>query len=92
MNQKPTLKQTIQDAIRGYSQELVVLPGWPQYCVPRRVLCCLVDNAPAFGGMACREKSWLIAYIPVAGPGPVKMDYHEALDLYREATGGHKGD
>ena len=69
-----------------------MLPGWPQYCVPRRVLCCLVDTAPAFGGMTSREKSWLITCIPVARPGPVEVDYHEALDLYHEATEDHKGD
>ncbi len=41
----------------GYLRELVVLPGWPQYCDPRRVLYRLADNAPASGGMARREKS-----------------------------------
>ena len=88
MHQKPTLKETIQAALAGYAHELVVLPGWPQYCVTCSVLHCLVDDAPAFAWMTCREKNWLIAYVQVAGPEPLEVAYDQALDLYREADGG----
>ena len=64
MPRKPTLKETIQAALAGYAHELVVLPGWPQYCVTRTVLHCLVDERgdflvddPARKAMAHRLRS-----------------------------------
>ena len=67
MPRRPTLKETIQAALAGYAHELVVLPGWPQYCVTRAVLHRLVDDAETFSWMTRREKQWLIAYVQVAG-------------------------
>ena len=85
MPRKPTLKETIQAALAGYAHELVVLPGWPQYCVTRAVLHCLVDDAETFSWMTRREKQWLIAYVQVAGPEPVEVAYDEAVELYEQA-------
>ena len=33
IHRKPTLRETLGAALAGYTKELVVLPGWPQYCV-----------------------------------------------------------
>ena len=89
MPRRPTLKETIQAALAGCAHELVVLPGWPQYCVTRAVLHCLVDDAETFSWMTRREKQWLIAYVQVAGPEPLEVAYDEAVDLYREAERDH---
>ena len=85
IQRKPTLRETIQDAMNGYLQELVVLPGWPQYCVIRAVLHCLVDNSQATRAMSAKEKNWLIAYAQVARPELVEIAYEEALELYDAA-------
>ena len=85
IHRKPTLRETIQAALAGYTKELVVLPGWPQYCVTRGVLHCLVDDAETFSWMTPREKQWLIAYVQVAGPEPIEVAYDEAVQLYEEA-------
>ena len=79
------LRETIQAALAGYTKELVVLPGWAQYCVTRAVLHCLVEDAETFSWMTRREKQWLIAYVQVAGPEPVEVAYDEAVELYEQA-------
>ena len=85
IRRKPTLRETIQAALAGYTKELVVLPGWPQYCVTRAVLHCLVDDAETFSWMTPREKQWLIAYVQVAEPEPIEVAYDEAVELYEQA-------
>ena len=84
IRRKTTLRETIQAALAGYTKELV-LPGWPQYCVTRAVLHCLVEDAETFSWMTRREKQWLIAYLQVAGPEPVEVAYDEAVELYEQA-------
>ena len=80
-----TLRETIEAALAGYTKELVVLPGWPQYGVTRAMLHCLVEDAETFSWMTRREKQWLIAYVQVAGPEPVEVAYDEAVELYEQA-------
>ena len=84
-NQKPVLIETIQKTLRGYCSQLVVLPGWPQYCVTRPVLHCLVNDSQATKQLSDKHKNWLIAYAQVAGPELVEIAYDEALELYDEA-------
>ena len=85
IQRKPTFKETIQKALRGYCSELVVLPGWPQYCVTRPVLHYLVNDSQATRQFSDKHKNWLIAYAQVAGPELVEIAYDEALELYDEA-------
>ena len=86
IHRKPTLRETLGAALAGYTKELVVLPGWPQYCVTRAVLHCLVADSAAFTWLSPKEKNWLIAYVQVARPEPVEVAYDEAVALYDEVN------
>ena len=85
IHRNSTLRETIQAALAGYAHELVLLPGWPQYCVTQPCCICLVDDAETFSWMTRREKQWLVVYVKVAGPEPLEVAYDEAVELYERA-------
>ena len=59
--------------------------GWPQYCVTRAVLHCLIHNSQFFEWLSSREKSWLMAYARPASSDQIEVAYDKACELYEEA-------
>ena len=85
INRKPDLRETVHSFLSDYLTQLVTLPGWPQYCVTRAVLHCLIHDSEFFGWLSSREKNWLIAYVRPASSDQVEVAYDEACELYEEA-------
>ena len=80
IHRKPTLRETIQAALAGYTKELVALPGWPQYCVTRAVLHRMA------AGLYTRHwgRECYVAYARIATATQVEMTHDQALDLCRK--------
>ena len=85
INRKPDLRETVHSFLSDYLTQLVTLPGWPQYCVTRAVLHCLIHDSEFFGWLSSREKNWLMAYVRPASSDQVEVAYDEACELYQEA-------
>ena len=76
--------------------------GWPQYCVTRAVLHCLIHNSQFFEWLSSREKSWLMAYARPASSDQIEVAYdkacesgryphQEAAKLFVSRRPGHQG-
>ena len=85
INRKPNLRETVHSFLSDYLTQLVTLPGWPQYCVTRATLHCLMHDSECFGWLSSREKNWLMAYVRPDSSDQVKVAYDEARELYEEA-------
>ena len=83
INRKSDLRETVHSFLSDYLTQLVALPGWPQYCVTRAMLHCLMHDSECFGWLSSREKNWLMAYVRPASSDQVAYD--EACELYEEA-------
>ena len=68
--------------VADYLEELVALPGWPQYCVRRVTLHRLINGAAAFSWLTPREKEWTLGYAQYADQGAVVVDYAGAVELF----------
>ena len=64
INRKLNLRETVRGFLSDYLTQRVTLPGWPQYCVTRAVLHCLIHNSQFFEWLSSKEKNWLMAYAP----------------------------
>ena len=80
IHRKRTLRGTIQAACAGYTKELVVLPGWPQYCVTRAGLHCMA----AVLYTRHWDRKCYVAYARIATATQVEMTHDQALDLCRK--------
>ena len=54
INRKLNLRETVRGFLSDHLTQLVSLPGWPQYCVTRAVLHCLIHNSEFFGWLSSR--------------------------------------
>ena len=85
INRKPNLRETVRSFLSDYFTQRVTLPGWPQYCVTRAVLHCLIHDSEFFDRLSSREQNWLMAYVRPASSDQVEVAYDEACELYEEA-------
>ena len=85
INRKLNLRETVRGFLSDYLTQRVTLPGWPQYCVTRAVLHCLIHNSQFFEWLSSREKSWLMAYARPASSDQIEVAYDKACELYEEA-------
>ena len=85
INRKPNLRETVRSFLSDYLTQLVTLPSWPQYCVTRAVLHCLIHDLEFFGWLSSKERDWLMAYARPTSSDQVKAAYDEACELYKKA-------